>query len=312
MKLHEIRLDKQTGDLLAPLREAPARDRAAAAAGKATFLHQAKTLKISAAVQPQASRPSQERRPALPLLARLAAVVLAVVFLAGTASTVYAAQSSLPDETLYPLKTFSEDVHLALTVSPQAQLNLTLEFTDRRVDEITALQAAGKAIPQNLIDRYQDELDRTLSLAVRLGDPAMTQSLGQVSEHAAGQLQKLHELEGNNPSLQALQNVHDRLQQQVRDAELGKTDPQGFRLLIQGTDKGKHENPDGNPTNPDSTQVPSGNGNGPGGYQPAGTPTPDHGGPNNGQPTKTPRGHGHGPGFPDKTHEPGQGQNDRP
>ena len=77
------------------------------------------------------------------------AFALAVVaFFGGTSATVYAAQDSLPDQGLYPVKLWIEDSLLALTISPPARLSTILDFADRRVAEMQGLVSAWKPVPE--------------------------------------------------------------------------------------------------------------------------------------------------------------------
>lgn len=72
---------------------------------------------------------------------RLALMLLFVVTLgAGVAR----AQSSLPGDTLYPVKRASEQVRLQLARSPASRAALFLDLAARRVDEAVRLQAEGR------------------------------------------------------------------------------------------------------------------------------------------------------------------------
>lgn len=218
--------------------------------------------------------------------------MLVLVF-AGTATTVYAAQDSLPGQTLYALKTLSEDALISLMPSASGRLSLTLDFSDRRLEEMAALQSAGRPIPQSLVDRLQGELDRTLQLAAGMTDPAMAQSLDQAFRRTQGQLQAMAALVEHNPDAPLLAVVYARLQEQAGVVELGKTDPQGFRLKINRLSQDKNGAPglEGTPT-------PHGNGNGNEGNPAEGTPGKGQDGKGNNKPTKTPGAHGHNPASP--------------
>ncbi len=77
----------------------------------------------------------------------LTAVVLTLtVLFGGAGATVYAAQSSMPDEALYPLKTISEDLRLNLAVDPEAQIKLLLNYADERVGEMAKLLDQGEPV----------------------------------------------------------------------------------------------------------------------------------------------------------------------
>jgi hypothetical protein len=97
-------------------------------------------------------------RPLQPLFKILAGVLLAVIFLVVGSASVYAAQNSLPGEPLYAVKTLVEDIQLSLVTSPQTRLELTLNYSNRRMDEITSLISAGKILPEKASQRFRGEL----------------------------------------------------------------------------------------------------------------------------------------------------------
>ncbi len=330
----------------------PPRDPQAAARGRANFLKQALVLRQSASRQAdqRQNRGSNgifllfQRRQRLPGLNALIAVVLAVVvFFGGTGATVYAAQDSLPDQALYPVKTWSEDVTLSLTGSPQMRLNHALDFSDRRVVEMGELLAARKPIPEGVKTRLQSELDLALELVAGMDNSQALQQLEQVRQRAEAQYQKMAMLMAGAPESAEplLLSSRARLQEQTRLATLGETDLQGFRMQIRqrfqykgGSGEqtpGTGNNPQGsgsmNPTDKPATSAtgngtrpmgststpePSGTGNGPGPMGSTDTPVPSGTGNGPGPigPTGTPvpsgTGNGSGPGGNMSTATPGQ------
>jgi hypothetical protein len=67
-------------------------------------------------------------------------VITLLVFLFGGAGmTALAAQSALPGDVLYPIKTSMEQVQLTLSTSPSGRAHLQLEFAERRLLEIAGL-----------------------------------------------------------------------------------------------------------------------------------------------------------------------------
>ncbi len=289
--------DKDLELLFESFREVPGRAAQAAVNGRTAFLEQARVLRMHSIQQASGPLRAKTHSSTAPLLGRrwspvlitLLALVfsLAVLFGAG-AATVYAAQGSLPNETLYPLKTLSEDAFLSLTLSPQARLDLTLDYTDRRLNEIAGLQSAGQPIPQMVVDRYQGELDQVLVLAAGMDNKSLPLSLEQVSDHAAGQLQKVTILVKTDS---ALQNVYARLQEQVQLVELGKSNPDGFRLDVTQQVKGDNRTQNSDRSTLKGTPVPPGMDKNPGGDnsgQPSGR-RPDH--TRDHEPTRMPRGH---------------------
>lgn len=205
----------------------------------------------------------------------IAAVLLALIILVSSSFTVYAAQSSLPGEPLYTVKSWSEDVRLSLTTSPQSKLDLILFYTNRRAGEISELAVSGVALSDKASARYQSELDSALQLAADMDDTHMQLALGQIKKQAENQGMTLEELISSLPEQAAPAIIHlqERLQEQVNLSTFGEHDPQAFRLQIrerQRDHQGKQKNtpdsaePDVNPTqssvNPQPTQGDNGNG----------------------------------------------------
>jgi Domain of unknown function (DUF5667) len=240
--------------------------------------------------------------------ALIAAVITVAVVFGGASATVYAAQGSLPDQALYPVKTWSEDTHLALVGSAQEQLNLTLDYTDRRVSEIAKLLEMGKPLDDQVEQRYANELQAALQIAAGMDDAPMAQALVQIRQRAEIQEQvmqrvMLAESGAGDPRLVRLQA---RIQEQVRLAAFGESDPQGFRLQIHERYQGHQgigwvtATPTGSIT-PTATEtpLPTGNGYGPGLRFGQGTSTPGQYGPGDPTPSQTPKptdGYGPGPG----------------
>ena len=53
-----------------------------------------------------------------------------------SSSLVYASQSSLPGQLLYPVKITTEKARLAIAVTPENKKRLKLEFIDKRIEEV--------------------------------------------------------------------------------------------------------------------------------------------------------------------------------
>lgn len=278
MNWNEIRSTNRLKYLLHQLQEVPAREIELVSSGRSQFLEEGRILRISETgklaqrvIDPNKTiSKGTRRKTGTPVWNGLMAAILAVVvFFGGTAATVFAAQGSLPDEALYPLKTLSEDARLSLTSSTQGQLNLALEFSDRRLAEIAALQAAGKPIPQNVTDRFQKEADFALTMVAAMNDTEMAQGLSQALTRAEVQLQIVSALVAGHPADQVIQAVATRLQEQIQLMNLGHGNPQGFRLQVGKRANGMHGAKGNNnqATGTDGTPMPDGNGN-----KPMGTP----------------------------------------
>jgi hypothetical protein len=318
-------LESQIEKSLEALQPFPPRNPVAAVRGRANFLRQANENNPEILHEKDYRTgnrltsifPIFPRKERIPVVNTLFAVVMVIAALfGGTGVTVAAAQSSLPDQTLYPVKTWSEDALLAMTVSAQTRLRYELDFSDRRVTEISDLLSAGKVVPAQVMTRLQNEQQNMLELAAGMNDPLMVQQLEQVRLRLETQLQIMTGLMARSQgSAQAdLQQVRDRIQQQLQLAAIGVTDPQDFRLQVrqqQQVHSGSATRtpasgnvPQGTATqNPAGTPEFTGNGYGPGpgnGPQGSGTQMPAR--------TPIPTGDSYGPGPGNGPQEPG-GQN---
>ena len=309
------RLDPRLKNVFNDLQNIPPRAPRATVRGRANFLKQAAALRqsVSRKADQRHNRwnniffPLFQRKDRRPMLNTLIAVVIAVIVsFGGAGATVYAAQDSLPDQALYPVKTWSEDAILSLTGSPQNRLDYTLDFSDRRVAEMARLLAAGKAIPEGVETRLQNELDLALELIAGMDDFQAMQLLEQVRERAESQFQRLTMLVSGAPESAEplLLRTLASLQEQIQLAAMGKTDLQGFRLQIQlrfqnysgsrESTSGIGNDPQGpGPMNPTKPPAPAGTGNGP---DPSGN-----------QPTEIPGQYGPSSQTPDRTPQPGEG-----
>jgi hypothetical protein len=93
----------------------------------------------------------------------LASVVIGVLILVlAGGSTVYAAQSSLPGDTLYPVKTGVENLQLAITTSPAVKANLYLKFAQQRIDEVQQEVKLNRNVNAQTLAKVQQQFDDTL------------------------------------------------------------------------------------------------------------------------------------------------------
>lgn len=97
------------------------------------------------------------------LVVLIVIVVLVASLFGGVGITAYAASSSLPGDTLYPLKTTMENARAELTADPAAQARLYLEFAGRRLSEIQSLISEGR---YDDIPKATNEFERDIQQAV--------------------------------------------------------------------------------------------------------------------------------------------------
>lgn len=266
-------LDSNLKNRLDNLKQIPERNPQAMARGKANFLRQAVSLKSDQRQSGWINSlfPAISTKERLPILKPIMVVILVIsILFGGTAGTVYAAQGSLPDQPLYQVKTWSEDLLLLVTRSAQNQLEQNLNFADRRIVEIVNLQAAGIPIPQQVQTRLQTHLNQALNLAAGMDDQQMLMELERIRLRVEAQLQMMSKLMAgakNSPD-PVMAMIQKSLQQQLQLAARGETDGQGFRMQIENQMQNQIQNNDMAPS-----QSP-GYGQGGSGYSQTITPMP--------------------------------------
>jgi hypothetical protein len=129
----------------------------------------------------------------------MATVILAVVLAVSAlgVGTAYASQSSLPGDTLYPLKLATEQAGMILSPDGAARAERALSFANKRMREIEALAQKGR--PQDLelaVDQYGYALNMTLSMIEQAADRGLaTENItALVAEATARHLSVLDEV----------------------------------------------------------------------------------------------------------------------
>ena len=151
-------------------------------AGKIDFLQEAARLRSEQAHKP--AKPRQRlalvasKTFILPRLrpiawAPFASLMLAVTLVLGSATTAIASTRSLPDEMLYPVKLVTEQAQLAVATSPISRADLALTRAERRVDELSALNALGRPVDSSAIERLSTASQQALATISQIDDDAM-------------------------------------------------------------------------------------------------------------------------------------------
>jgi hypothetical protein len=104
----------------------------------------------------------------IPRWAAVTACLVLVLVLAGT-GTVAAASGSVPGDTLYSVKTATEQIQWKLTFSQKAKARLQARFAERRVWEIAQLAKKGRTEKLgSLASRFEAHLAKVEQLAVQI------------------------------------------------------------------------------------------------------------------------------------------------
>lgn len=311
MSESEEELNKLGKRVLSSLRSVDPLDPSIAAEERAKFLLQAEQMRSDALhiITGDKHKKAEHRinifRRDLPIpLFRAVIVVMVVLFLLiGSSVTVFAAQSSLPGDPLYAIKSFSEDVRLTMALTPQSKLDLTLTYTNQRMSEINNLSSIGKELPVAITERYQQELERALELAAQMNDQQMQTALVQIKNMAEKQGMTMEELLAGLPeqASPAIIRLRERLQEQVMLSSFGESDPQAFRNEMrerhQIQQEMKHssnsDSTEESPMTGQNTSMPGQEDNSTEMTQP--TQMPGHKGPSNDQQQTMPGNGNHGP-----------------
>jgi len=208
------------------------RDTLAPAASTEATRHrvQARVLRRVRAQTPAARRrPATERRR--PLILRpayaIAGLALALLMTFGT-GVAYAAESTLPGDSLYAVKRGLEEVRLALSGTVEGDAALTASFADRRLAEIESLTARGRwRDVDQALQAYQTHIDDLVRLEALASDPAEAAFVeARLSHH----LEVLERVRGSAPEsaqpalLQALERT-GRGRQEVESRQDDKKKP---------------------------------------------------------------------------------------
>ena len=220
------RLKKQ----LENLQDVPERDFLQSHRGKEVFLTQAKSLKPRQAPKSPSGVP--RRRSWVPRLASILAVLLIALFSIG--GTVYAAQGSLPDDLLYPVKTLTEDIQIGLESDPQDRLDLHTSFANRRLEEIQAQVDAGEEVSDKALARLEKHTEKMLREAAQMGEQGLENALQQIQQNLMKQNQMMEKLQKETPghTEKGLNNAQEKIQSRLELVENGIQEPQGFREKI--------------------------------------------------------------------------------
>lgn len=98
-------------------------------------------------------------------------VLLLAIFFSAGSGVALAAQSSIPGDALYPLKTTVENLQLATSTSEARSAQLHIAFAQRRLTEIQTLVLEGRyEYLHNTTERFQNHVDKTLQLLQMLGE----------------------------------------------------------------------------------------------------------------------------------------------
>lgn len=103
------------------------------------------------------------------LILRATAVFLIIVILIGGGGVVYASQFSLPGETLYPIKTLTENVQRVFIVDEKEKIEFEIKLAQERIKEINSILKEDKQDEKN-IKTTEKSLEKHIQKARKLSN----------------------------------------------------------------------------------------------------------------------------------------------
>ena len=163
----------------------------------------------------------------------ISSIILALaVVIGGGGITAYAAQESLPNDALYPVKLFLEDTTYSLTSDLETQVGLLTTFANNRIDEIVTLSLAGEPVSQDVVADLQTDLDTMLLLAADAADDETEDLLKYIRQNLRDRDQ-LMTMSGQPDDVDpALGQLRAMLQAQHQRAQAGVEDPLQFKHMF--------------------------------------------------------------------------------
>ena len=189
---------------LEEIKSIPARDPVLANRARARFLANA----VSASELPRHKGWSSIFRKEQFAMNMLISVLMIAGLLFGGGATVNAAQDDMPNEPLYALKMWSEDVSLQLQKDPEAKVDRLMDLVQIRTQDMTRLIDAGEPVPDQVRLRLEQHIQDALQTCLTLDEPTLDRTLLQIRDRLQDQDRDMEQL---------LLHTQDQLQLQTQD-----------------------------------------------------------------------------------------------
>lgn len=236
-------IQPELNEYLKALKEkVPQRDPEMAAKGRANFLSEVKELQAKKSTPWWVeiftaifSLPIQANRR---LATAVASILTAIVLTFGAVGgTVYASQDSLPNQTMYAVKTLTEDIRLRLAKQPEEKIRLLEMFANRRIEELYVLSEKKEEFSQVTVTRLEQHAEDMLIWASEQEGKDLTQSLNQIRKSLQAQEEKIAKLANieHGSAVKKLSRVQKKLREKIHLAGEGLDNPAAFRKKMRST-----------------------------------------------------------------------------
>ena len=196
---------------LEEIKPVPPRNSQMASRGRAQFL----SMAVSASELPRQKGWITIFRKERYAMNVLLSILVIAGLLFGGGATVSAAQDDLPNEPLYGLKTWTEDLSLRFQNNGEDKVNRLMELAQIRIQEMQQLAEGGEPIPDQLRLRLEQHIHQALQICVNLDDPTLERTLLTLHNRLQEQDQEMVQLQlQTQEQLQLQTQVQLQLQNQ--------------------------------------------------------------------------------------------------
>jgi len=222
-------LEVDIQDWLDEIKQIPPRNPQAAARGRARFLAQAVSAGEFRRHKGWKSIFRKERFAMNMLMSIL--VIAGMLFGGGVA--VNAAQDDLPNEPLYSLKTWSEDVSLKFEDDPEVRIDRLMQLAQLRVQEMTRLVDAGEPVPDQVRLRLEQHVQQAIQTCLTVDEPTLDRTLLQIRDRLQSQNRDMDRLQlHTQDQLTLLTQTRTMLRERLRLVEEGLLNHELFRERV--------------------------------------------------------------------------------
>lgn len=130
-------------------------------------------------------------------------IILAVLAILGGGGAAVASQNSLPGDTLYPVKTLTENVRLLTDITPEAKATTRIEYLQKRITEIEKLLENAKkgenadkiaTAVQSAMDNFNEQIDNISKQAGELKNSGNLAKAGEINSALKSDLDIYHKV----------------------------------------------------------------------------------------------------------------------
>jgi hypothetical protein len=223
-------LELEVRERLEEIKVVPPRDPGAARRGRMQFM--AKAVSASEAQRHKGwSSIFRKERFAMNMI--ISVLVIAGLLFGGGA-TVNAAQDDLPNEPLYSLKMWSEELSLQFRNDPEQKVDRLMELAQVRIQEMTRMTDAGQAVPDQVRQRLEQHIHQALQLCSNMEDSALDPTLLQIRERLQQQDRDMERLQlhAAQDAQPILAQTRTMIQQRLQLVDDGLINHEMFRNAV--------------------------------------------------------------------------------